>query len=526
LVLTRSERPVQSFCSPNFENAGFDRNGDMGADQREWLEVRQDGLPEAHVGVGNGAVRIGRAPENQVVLRDTYASGRHAEIVQHGGSRAVRDLGSTNGTRLNGRGLVAGDPHPLRDGDVIQIGDSELTYRWGPVEAEPAASPKAPPLQPKRRSWVGRLVLRLVLALVGLAIVLAGAVWLLAPSRVVVLVMGSDARPDELRRGEVGRTDTMLTVVAERSPGALMLISIPRDLWVSIPGYGEERINTAYALGGPDTAERVAGDLLGVRVERHLLIGLQGVRDIVDAAGGVEIVVDRPIHDVAYPTDDYSTIVVDIPAGRQHMDGETALRYARSRYQDSDFGRMARQQRVMLALRTALMRPTNWWRIPAVLGAVQRATKTDLGPLDLATLVFAVGFGSGEPERLALDLGLVEEFRGGGGAFLLRPTPALRQRVGVFLTPSSAAVEVLNASETAGIATQAADRLRAREVRVVNVGNAARSQRETTVEVTPGLTRAGAHAAAILDLPRDTVRESASLPPGVDVRIMLGDGRR
>src|SRR6185503_449362 len=132
--------------------------------------------------------------------------------------------------------------------------------------------------------------------------------------------------------------------------------------------------------------ERVAGDLLGLPVERHLVIGLQGVRDVVDAAGGIEIDVERPIHDDTYPTDDYGTVVVDIPAGRQHMDGETALRYARTRHQDNDFGRMARQQRVMVALRNQLLKPINWWRVPAVVMAVQRATQTDLNPLDLTTV--------------------------------------------------------------------------------------------------------------------------------------------
>ena len=452
------------------------RNGDAGVEGRSWLEVRQNGQAPSRVEVGSAAVRIGRAPDNQVVLGDTYTSGRHAEIVAHGGGRAVRDLGSTNGTRLNGRDLVAGDPHPLHDGDVIEIGDSALVYRWAPAGvAVPAPVPApSPPAAPRRRPRLpgraGRLLLRLVIVGAVLAVVIVGAAWLLAPSRVAILVLGSDARPDELRRGEVGRTDTMLAVVADRSPGALLLISIPRDLWVSIPGHGEERINAAYAFGGPDTAERVTSSLLGVRVDRHLVIGLQGVRDVVDAAGGVEIDVERPIHDDAYPTDDYGTTVVDIPAGRQQMDGETALRYARTRHQDSDFGRMARQQQVMVALKSKLLRPWHWWRIPAVLAAAQRATKSDLGPFDLATLAFAVLSGPGEPERLALDLGLVEEFRGGGGAFLLRPTPALRQRVGVFLDPSTASVEVLNGTGTAGLAMQAAEKLRAENVRVVNVG--------------------------------------------------------
>jgi LCP family protein required for cell wall assembly len=494
----------------------------MSASRREWLELRQDGLPDARVGIENGVIRIGRAAENQIVLRDEYASGRHAEIVQQKGGRAVRDLGSTNGTRLNGHDLLAGDLHPLRDGDVMQIGDAVLTYRAATAAAAQVPAAPPPAAQSVRRRRGGRRLARLALLSLAAVALLAGVLWLLAPVRVVVLVLGSDARPDELQRGEVGRTDTLLAVVADRAPGGLMLVSIPRDLWVAIPGHGEERINAAYALGGASTAEQAVSDLLGIRVERHLVIGLQGVRDIVDSAGGVEIDVERPIHDYDYPTDDYGTVVVDIPAGRQHMDGETALRYARTRHQDSDFGRMARQQRVMVALRSRLLQPTNWWRIPGVLAAVQRATKTDVGPLDVATLVFAAGLGGGEPDRLALDLGLVEEFRGAGGAFLLRPTPALRHRVGVFLDPSSAAVEILNGTGTPGLAKGAADRLRARGLQVVSVGDAASVQRQTVIEVAPGLKRAGALAASVLDVPRENVGEGTALPPGVDVRVTLG----
>jgi hypothetical protein len=213
-------------------------------------------------------------------------------------------------------------------------------------------------------------------------------------------------------------------------------------------------------------------------------------------------------------------MVLDIPAGKQHMDGEMALRYARTRHQDSDFGRVARQQQVLAAVRASLMRPVNWWRIPGAIGAVRHATQTDLGPLDLATLALALG--SGEPDRLPLD-DVVEEFRGGGGAYLLRATPALRPRVAAFLSPASASVEVLNGTATAGLATQAAERLRGQGVRVVNVGNAGPTGGGTVVEVRPGFRRAGAHVAALLDVPAAAVRESPLPPAGADVRVTLRD---
>jgi polyisoprenyl-teichoic acid--peptidoglycan teichoic acid transferase len=247
------------------------------------------------------------------------------------------------------------------------------------------------------------------------------------------------------------------------------------------------------------------------------------VRDIVDAAGGVEIDVDAPIHDDAYPTDDYRTIVVDIPAGRQRMDGETALRYARTRHQDSDFGRIARQQRVLLALRNRMLQPGNWWHMPAVLDAVRRTTRTDLGPLDLVGLGVSLIGSPTEPERLAIGPPLVEPFSGTDDAYLLRPTPAVRRSVAVLLAPSEATVEVLNATPSAGLAKRAADTLRGRGLQAVRYGDAGRSQPTTTVEVRPGAGRAGRQVAASLDLPPALVSESAGLPDDLDVRVTLGD---
>jgi LCP family protein required for cell wall assembly len=541
----------------------------MGEKRRELLQVRAAGGGEATVALAAAAVRIGRAPGNQVVLPDAYASGTHAELVSQRGQRCLRDLGSTNGTRLNGQPIPPRTLQPLHDGDVIRIGGSELTYRrqlvpsangagphasdgthvlglptpsmaqaaltrdigsaapvpWpAPVAPEPARPAQERQGRPPARigARAARVLLRSLLVLLLVALLVAGVGWLLAPSHLVLLVLGSDARPDELARGRVGRTDTLLTVVADKAPASVGMISIPRDLWVDIPGFGSERINTAYPVGGPRTAERAVGDLLGTRVDRYLLIGLQGVRDVVDAAGGVDIDVAQPIHDDAYPTDDYGTVVVDIPAGRQHMDGETALRYARTRHQDNDFGRMARQQRVMSALRSQLLHPVNWWRIPEVLSAVRRATQTDLGPLDVMTVALAFGTASDEPARLAIDLTMTEEFRGAGGAYLLRPGPGLRRRVATFLAPSKAAVEVLNGSAAAGRAKQTAERLQQRGWLIANVGDAGISQAATTVDVQPGLSRAGQAVASALGLPHEDVRESPSLPDGVDVRVTIG----
>lgn len=375
---------------------------------------------------------------------------------------------------------------------------------------------------------LGCLTRLALLVLIAVGALLAAAL-LLTPVRGTVLILGSDARPDELRRGEVGRTDTLLLLLADRATPRVAMVSIPRDLWVPIPGYGEERVNAAYELAGAQTAKQTLANALGVPVQRYAVIGLQGVRDVVDALGGVEITVERDIHDPTYPTDDYRPMEIFIPAGRQRMDGETALRYARTRYQDSDFGRIARQQRVLGAIRNAVLNPLNWPRLPGVLAAAQRSIKTDLTPLDLVAIGAAVVRDPGEPDRLVLDGEFVEPYTGQGGAALLLPRPGLQRGVAQFLGGPSApfaTVEVLNGGGVVGLARTTADRLEAARslgtFEIARIGDSERPQARTTLLARPEARRAAEAAASALGLPGDRVSESSSLPAGIDVRLTVG----
>lgn len=397
--------------------------------------------------------------------------------------------------------------------------DLEATERIPIVpEPEPAAARGGPNL-----GFLARLLIVLVLLLIG---VLAAAL-LLTPPRESILILGSDARPDEIRRGDVGRTDTLLLLVADRATPRVAMVSVPRDLWVAIPGHGSERINAAYELGGDQVAKQTVSNVLGQRVDRAAVIGLQGVRDMVDAVGGVDITVAQAIHDDAYPTDDYGVITVDIPAGRQHMDGETALRYARTRHQDSDFGRIARQQQVVGAVRNALLNPLNWPRIPAVFAAVQASLKTDVNPLDMIAVGAAMLRDPGEPDRLVIDTSLVDPFTGEGGAFLLAAKPELRATVAKFLggSLSSASVEVLNGAGVAGLARSTADRLAQRGFNIANVADADRGQPQTTIQTRPAARRTADELASALGVPGSRVSEVATLP-GADIRIVLGADAR
>jgi polyisoprenyl-teichoic acid--peptidoglycan teichoic acid transferase len=379
------------------------------------------------------------------------------------------------------------------------------------------------PEQPRRRGtgFLGLLLRMVVLLLLAVAAFVAAAL-LLTPTRESILILGSDARPDELARGEVGRTDTLMLFVGDRAAPRVAMLSVPRDLWVDIPGHGQERINAAYEFGGGQTAKQTMSNVLGQPVDRYLVIGLQGVRDVVDAAGGVDISVPQAIHDDAYPTDNYGYQTVDIPAGRQHMNGDTALEYARTRHQDSDFARTARQQQVVGAVRNAMLNPLNWPRIPAVLAAVSRSIKTDMTPLDAVAVAAAVMRDPGEPDHLVVDTSLASEVTGEDGAYLLQPKPTLKPAVARFLAgPSAVSVEVLNGAGVPGLAARTADRLTAAGYVVANVADAPRTVSQTTILAKPSATAAADKLATTLGVPTSRITTTGSLSTA-DVQITLG----
>ncbi len=148
----------------------------------------------------------------------------------------------------------------------------------------------------------------------------------------------------------------------------------------------------------------------------------EAFRDLVDAAGGIDIEVPKPIIDNAYPTEDYGTKRIEIPAGWQHMDGETALQYARSRHGSSDFDRAARQQQILLALAKKLAKPDGWLKVPRVYQAFHSAVDTDLTLRDMVRLILTWKLaGEGAMETIVIDGSMTTPFRTAQGAAVLLP---------------------------------------------------------------------------------------------------------
>lgn len=161
-------------------------------------------------------------------------------------------------------------------------------------------------------------------------------------------------------------TDTILFVSIQPSTGRVGMLSIPRDLWVTIPEDGLTRVNNANAFAenrlpgsGGEAAAKVIGTVLDQPVDYYLRVDFSAFKTLIDDVGGVTVNVDTAFTDYAYPTDNnlYQTLHFD--KGWQTMNGETALKYTRSRHGDggeaSDFARSRRQQKILIALKDKIV---------------------------------------------------------------------------------------------------------------------------------------------------------------------------
>jgi LCP family protein required for cell wall assembly len=139
-----------------------------------------------------------------------------------------------------------------------------------------------------------------------------------------------------------GLTDTIMIASINPSLKTISLISIPRDLYVE-----GRKINEIAKEFGRDTLGVYIHDITGLVIHHYVTVQFDGFKKIIDALGGIDINVGKDIEDKNYPVGDGTVETFSIKAGWQHMDGETALKYARTRHDDSDFERAKRQQQVV-----------------------------------------------------------------------------------------------------------------------------------------------------------------------------------
>ncbi|MET1058743.1 MAG: LCP family protein [Nocardioides sp.] len=345
----------------------------------------------------------------------------------YGGSKASHDDDATEVIPASNNPRPARPPQsgpagnePSGPGsDSTQVMPAQQPYRQPPPPAAPprqtgsggGGSPRGPRTWPRRPRrpfrWVLALLLLWVLFLVAVPIFAFQQV-----SKVdafpggdrpddqpgtTYLVVGSDSRKDlsaeERKRLGTGgasgqRTDTIMLMHIGSGPDLLM--SIPRDSIVDIPGKGTNKVNAAYAFGGPQLLIRTIEQNTGIKIDHYVEIGFGGFVDVVDAVGGIEICPTRKMKD--------KQANLDIPKGCQEADGVTALGYARSRKTDPRFGDITRarhQREVVSAIGHeatspwTIINPVRYFRVNMA-GAKTFSVDEDTGPIDLGRFAWAM----------------------------------------------------------------------------------------------------------------------------------------
>lgn len=243
------------------------------------------------------------------------------------------------------------------------------------------------------------------------------------------LLVGVDRRPGG---GGAGLSDSILVAVFDEGSGALGLISIPRDLWVEIPGHGEDRINAVLNVArraNQDPLEllgRVVENTLGLPIAHGVVIDLGVFERAVDALGGVTVNVPCPIIDrFLDPRDPSGYRKLDLSAGNIRLDGVTAAMYARSRHGRSDFSRARRQQAILLGMRRELTSPGTLLKLPALVNEFEDSIESDMSRAELLTLGRRVlGVDARHLHGLVLGAEVVSAFQTSDGKAVLKPNHA------------------------------------------------------------------------------------------------------
>ena len=197
----------------------------------------------------------------------------------------------------------------------------------------------------------------------------------------ISLVMGSDSRGQSATAG--ARADSILLVRTDPSHHLISMLSIPRDLYVPIPGHGTNKINAAFAFGGPPLLIRTVNRLTSLKVNHVVLVDFAGFRKLIDDLGGITIV--NPTKIVS--SENFDGHGWQFGKGPIHLDGRRALAYARIRHTtnaaDTDISRTERQQRVLQALMHELIKPSSLLHLPSVGRSVVKPLATDLSANEL-----------------------------------------------------------------------------------------------------------------------------------------------
>jgi LCP family protein required for cell wall assembly len=366
-----------------------------------------------------------------------------------------------------------------------------------------------------------------------------------------ILLIGLDYRPGE----QDSRADTQIIVHIDPAAKSAALVAIPRDLWVPIPGFGQDRINAAFQDGesnadkvpgaGPGLSMATMEDNFGIPIQYYAQVDFTGFEKIIDTLGGVTIDVPKPLVDNDYPYGNYGATRIYIPAGLQHMDGHTALAYARSRHADSDLGRNSRQEAVLLALREQGLNLNLITKLDDLAGQLSDAVKTNLNLQQIGSLVqLAKQIKSDSIQSVQITADMVTEtFINGADVLqpnwsMIRPLIA-RAFADPRLAKEGARISVQNGTTVSGVARTVSDSLAAKgfnvpDLRSVDSADAGKYPQTVIIDYTGGQ-KPATIAALAEDLgisPSSVEQDKSSNAPiastdnkPVDIAVIVGNDR-
>ncbi len=394
----------------------------------------------------------------------------------------------------------------MQDENAWTYGPNGLPLENIQVHTQPTLIMQQVPIVRSRRRWSWRrLLTRLLIAfgaLLVLMVAMAVFVWynpqalatLSAPlfpaqagavpwngtDPINILALGVDQRVP----GEKTHSDTIIVISLDPTKRQVRLVSIPRDLAVSVPGYGElSKINEGNYLGGPRYEAYTVEHALGIPINYYIELRFSSFERLINALGGVDINVDQPINDPTYPAlvgNGYAPLVLS--AGMHHMDGALALAYMRERHQYSQTGgdeiRVQHQQQLIAAIKSQVLSLHTLLHLPSVLSALRDSFVTNLPENQLLVVALEmVQDRNMEHVYFNEQNGMVYECVGGDLGANLCPYPAFWTAIhSLFANPQLAAehasVMVQNGTTMDGEAEAIATTLTTSQFNVVGTGMA------------------------------------------------------
>jgi len=374
--------------------------------------------------------------------------------------------------------------------------------------------------------------------------------------RVSVLLLGIDQRCDE--EGPT-HTDSIMVVTMDPVGLSAAVLSLPRDLWVEIPGFGVDRINQAYYIGqvyefpggGPALAVETVEATLGVNIDYYVTVNFDAFVEVVDLIGGIVVDVPEAIDDPTYPDRCYGYDPFSVEAGEQRLDGEAALKYARTRATfGGDVDRAGRQQAVILAVREQVLQlnrlPQLIAQSPRLWQTFQGNVRTDLSldeALQLALLVQEI---PGESIHTAvLDYNYVYNETTPDGRQVLVPvrenirqlrdqlfappvvpTPII-ENLPALMAAEKARVAVYNGTAVFGLAASTQEYLQRFDVNITEVGNADSATYRTTQIIAYGsYPHTTQYLTQLMQIPPLNISNGSNPDGDFDVLIIIGDDWR